>query len=481
MNLVFSEVPISLYRELSNFLNAEDYWRFINMSNSNPFKLIKHETRIITVNSKETEIFLEDENFRNNILSKISFPDLQLRLVYIVAHHYPDCIPDSIPLYRFICQGTNVDKGLPCRPELFENIRDLWIHGYFPFVEFPTLPNLKGLRLVHNHQVKDFSLLENLHEVFLEETDISNVDCFCNVNILKLKSCPKVEDVSKLGKVYDVTFIECAGILDVAVLTNNSRVCIRGCLNIKTFNNCFKRAKNIVISPALSLTGLKQFENVIDLTVGHFPGNKTPVSNTLMTVSFSQCMNLNDLTSFSNVHNVSFWDCSNVFHLDGLNTVRFFNIVRCDNLVDISAIGIKAQSVRIDHCGGIKDYGYLKNVPRVHLISSGIANGHDLENVHHLTLLDCKQITDISMLGNVFDLELVSCPNISSVQGLENVAKIQISMCKGLKSLDGLGNNQKIILDLKLFPETIYRAVFPPELYQMEEENRYFGILCRKS
>jgi hypothetical protein len=364
------------------------------MSNSNPFKLIKHETRIITVNSKETEIFLVDENFRENILSKISFPDLQLRLVYIVAHHYPECIPDNIPLYRFICQGTNVDKGLPCRPELFENIRDLWVHGYFPFAEFPSLPNLKGLRLVHNHQVKDFSLLENLHEVFLEETDISNVDCFCNVNILKLKSCPKVEDVSKLSKVFDITFIECIGILDVTVLTNNARVCIRGCLNIKTFNNCFKKAKNIVISPALSLTGLKQFENVVDLTVAHFSGNKTPVSNTLMTVSFSQCLNLNDLTSCSNVHNVSFWDCSNVFHLDGLNTVRFFNLTDISNLSHLS-------EAAFSHCMSLAIVSPLKKLRKLSLIS-------------------CLRIVDITDLSEIPFLLLKDCSNIETCYELQN-------------------------------------------------------------
>jgi hypothetical protein len=41
------------------------------MSNSNPFKLIKKEARIINVNSKETEIFLVYESSRNNILSRI--------------------------------------------------------------------------------------------------------------------------------------------------------------------------------------------------------------------------------------------------------------------------------------------------------------------------------------------------------------------------------------------------------------------------
>ena len=63
-----------------------------------------------------------------------------------------------------------------------------------------------------------------------------------------------------------------------------------------------------------------------------------------------------------------------------------------------------------------------------------------LGNVHTLDLIDCDNVTDVSMLGNGHTLNLSGCFNVTDVSMLGNVHTLNLSDCDNVTDVSMLGN-----------------------------------------
>jgi hypothetical protein len=87
----------------------------------------------------------------------------------------------------------------------------------------------------------------------------------------------------------------------------------------------------------------------------------------------------------------------------------------------------------------------LKRIPRVIIRDCPhLTNGHDLVNVHNLTV-DCPSFKDATMLGGVYHLDLGHCKP-DSLSGLQNVAILEMNTFpKDGLGVFSTGTNQKIV------------------------------------
>jgi hypothetical protein len=92
---------------------------------------------------------------------------------------------------------------------------------------------------------------------------------------------------------------------------------------------------------------------------------------------------------------------------------------------------------------------YFGNVLSVSLINSSlIEDVSALSSVKYLSLAQCKNVKDVSMLGNCYSLDLEGCELIGDVSSLGKVAYLSILDCAGInKGFDALTLNTFLSLN----------------------------------
>ena len=136
-------------------------------------------------------------------------------------------------------------------------------------------------------------------------------------------------------------------------------------------------------------------------------------------------INLLNFSSLKNLHtiNLSYTD---IISLNGLEHVKYFTAMWCDNLVDLNGAR-NAYSANFSNCCNIIDVSALGNVHDLDLSGCPITDVSMLGRVHTLNI-SCTQVSDVSALGNVHTLD-ISCTPVTDISALTNVQDLNIAYC----------------------------------------------------
>jgi hypothetical protein len=246
------------------------------------------------------------------------------------------------------------------------------------------------------------------------------------VRSLSVGYCSAVSNVNRLGNISNLRLWECKGLTDISGLTNNYKLTIERCCNIKKHSGFGK-----VIYLTTNLTGWLS-EKRDNLEMKHLEQSCGDLPSSF------------NLSVFANLSSVSLQSCHTLTSLDGLSKVKRIEIHSAEKLTDISCLSSKTQQfVSLSFCKSLVSFKPLDYIQIVHISNCNqFIHGSDVQNVPFLTIYGCP-IVDVSMLGKCQTLRLERCNYIETLQGLENIPNIQIIRCS-LDSLDGLGNNHRI-------------------------------------
>ena len=118
--------------------------------------------------------------------------------------------------------------------------------------------------------------------------------------------------------------------------------------------------------------------------------------------------------------------------LGALQCVRWLNLYGAANLWDANMFKY-VHTLSLAQCKQISDVSLLGNVHDLNLSGTNVSDVSMLGKIHKLCLDGCSKIRDVSALGSVHTLSLYSCKNV-----------VDVSALGGVHTLD-LGSNLQII------------------------------------
>lgn len=109
---------------------------------------------------------------------------------------------------------------------------------------------------------------------------------------------------------------------------------------------------------------------------------------------------------FCNLFKLSIRECSND-NLQPLQLIPDLTVRQCPNIQDFSMLGRQKRLV-IHTCDGLKDV-------------------RSFRAIHHLELISCKNLEDVSPLYGIYDLTIQKCPNVKDISSLGGHHRLKLS------------------------------------------------------
>lgn len=219
-----SEIIIAIYE----WLNRNEQWQMI-MSNKT-IQQDLHQHQYFQLNYEMSIMYVFDDDFRNNIQSRIPNTSQQLSLdlssTPTISDHHLHKVANVHALNLSQCfRIKNVS--------VLERVHELSLAHCDQVTDVSALGNVRILNLSLCSNIWDVSALGNVHTLDLSFcSNIWDVSALGNVHTLILTSCENIEDVSALGNVHTLNLSYCYGILDVSALKNVHTLDLTGCYNI---------------------------------------------------------------------------------------------------------------------------------------------------------------------------------------------------------------------------------------------------------
>ncbi len=281
--LLLVNLPDVIIKHLQSFLSNDDIHYFLNC-NKLHFSSLKEETIYFSLNKEKSREYVEDERFREMILSKVKDGSKQIGLIF--DHKYK--VPDIFDIVAQKIDFGGIEFG-ESYPHLLKNVASQSYYLPTEVNEIPFLPILQDLQLYKCSNIRDFSSLSHLRKLQLEEAsqltdltsllnipDLTFIDCpniqnfsilsskrqqFLSIyestltdvsflrNMLKVDLCflDLLVDVSPLHGVKDLSLFSCFNIRDISSLGNHYRLKIRCCQSIQRGYECFRTVRHAEI------------------------------------------------------------------------------------------------------------------------------------------------------------------------------------------------------------------------------------------
>jgi hypothetical protein len=445
--------PKELYLILREHLSSLEYLRLLN-SSKKIFEKVKFETRKIFLYKVESEQFLSDEDYKNNILKRIDDCNSQLYIQSKDARvlQIPKC-EISITSSTF----TYVKDLSPLLSNRSYVELNLW-NNEFAEDSFSDLQNIRKMNLLNFPEIQDIAPLANLQQLTLSNfPHLVNVSFLWKLSKLTLIDCHSISDISHLGNISCLTIINCSGVSDISGLTANKSLTIEKCPNIIDFIPMFN-AKRL----QTDLFKATEFaaEKVESLYLSHLEQNEfiylyLPFQH-LQCLSLTSSFVLTHLRGCSNIPIIRLCSCPSLRDISDLKPANSFFTM--ENLNEkLSSLYFRTpRRVTIIDCNRIEDFSSLKNVLDVKIIDcENFRNGYDVENVHSLSLNNCSNLRNVFPLGKIQNLTMMNM-NIRSatLMGLSKIPKITLLHCN-IPSLEGIGENLEITLSPDIIEQDI--------------------------
>ena len=183
-------------------------------------------------------------------------------------------------------------------------------------------------------------------------------------------------------------------------------------------------------------------------------------------MSLNECQGFTDVSALGRVHtlNLGFTDVHDVSNLVGVVDLDLSECrININSLITLSTRNKNLKSLTLNRIRGITD-----------IILNTIVN--NFTNLSELSLVECQEFTDVSILGKlhildlsetliddvralsrVHTLYLINCPNISDVSSLVNVRNLYLRDSDEINDVSMLGNLEELdIRGLPIEDEVIY-------------------------
>lgn len=439
-------LPLEIYREIKEWLNEKEYFLLLNTSKR--YSRVKWATRRITLKHIETHHFVGNEEFRQKILSKISSPYSQLRLI----------IEDDIEVDTSL--DWEVIRDIKCSLEKYNESIDP--AGWYRLLDgrksiccytYPNpMPDNTVISNVIKLQIHFFlpQAIYNIASLSLNQCRLNDLQFFQNcrqLTELKLYSCSGLQSLRGLEMISSsLLYLEIYSLPDLRDISTISFLKLRNC----EVSSC----KLIEDYHPLTSSGHRR----IDLR----PETSVKINySSFLTTTRSLCLRDSNLLSlpespFSSLYFLQLIYCDNLSDLSTtLYWIPFLEVIGCKTIQDISGLG-GHQYVKVSGCHGITDFSSLRNVPSVYLYyCNGFLDGNQVKNVKHLIVERCEYFRDPSPFDQVNELGLKFL-TLKSLVGLYAVPIVELVYVKCEDGFHGIGGNQRIKFlksDFKEFKE----------------------------
>jgi hypothetical protein len=437
-------LPSEIVRLLSQyFLNGKDQekkvfqfcqdWRnFMNTSKSY-FGKWKKESQLIVLQDPLALQFYQSSKIRQQVLSYIEHPRLQLDLCFNNIDWDRSVDLESVLNVRRVHVGSG--EVVPCSVD-FEEIE-------FKYCSFTD----NSLR--YYSRVKRFYFIDDTSEQVLDLEPLHHIE----TGLFHIQQCENYYCLTKLQS------------LDIS-----------GCLSV-TDVTCFQHIPKLTLSQCPFITDISSLGNVRELDLS-FNEQITDVSSLgrVPVLRLYYCKGVKDVSKLNHVRNLDIGGCYLITDISGLDSVEVLNISGCSAITSLSSLSLK--ELKMKDCKGIQDFQGLTSLrkleassretssnsnspfsllltqltelsifygnPLNHFVSNPVTHFNYfpfLERISVLNILDYifPDIIFPSLLS-LRSLTLESCKNIPSLRLLPALGYLNISYCHELRSLHIIGS-----------------------------------------
>ncbi len=157
--------------------------------------------------------------------------------------------------------------------------------------------HVRGKKKIRDRHLKGIAHISGLS--LRECGDVRNVSILGNVHTLDL-SDTKISDISALGNIHRLSLAQCNRIKDVSI-------------------SALKRVHTLTLN-LTDTTDVSSLGHLYRLEIWH-------------------CKNLKNVSALGNLHHLSLWGCWSVTDVSALGNVRNLDLGKCKFLKDVSALG----------------------------------------------------------------------------------------------------------------------------------------------
>jgi len=196
----------------------------------------------------------------------------------------------------------------------------------------------------------------------------------------------------------------------------------------------FTGVRTLILFDFMFLRDLSTLSNIEDLTL-HYCHNVediTPLAN-IRTLNLIYCRLIINVAPLANVHKLYLRSCNGILDVSPLCKVYDLTLDTCVGIEDVSALG-GVHNLKITRCP-VNDFSALGTVYNLYIESLTLDDVSALGSVHTLTLDSCGNVDDVSPLSQVQKLTLSSCNNIRDISALRSVPKLNIIDCPNIRAI----------------------------------------------
>jgi hypothetical protein len=371
---VFDKWPTDLLFILRELLTCLEYHRLMNTSQE-LFQSIRKKTVVFALGFRRSINFVLDEDWKNELISKVEYPDNQIELSffidkcaafsdfsgYLSLPSFRNHLPRKYE-YHFCPVPFATMSYSQFRYNLSRNKMETVISFSFPSVdEISQIPQIQFSNscTFRRHFPNYLETFSHLKKVTISAVDASSFNCLSRCDSLELSSCWQLTDVSQLGNIRVLLIKESHQLKDIRSLTNNFHIGLFSCSKIENYDSLSNSAiiqlsDQNNVEPGvfrkvrqLDLTNCKftkscrfnsesvRFLLVKDPPVDFFQQN---VFHRCRAVVVSQYKRKLDLTIFKNVNSLTLQYCKKLTSLSSLvgNNHTELTIRYCEKITDFS-------------------------------------------------------------------------------------------------------------------------------------------------
>lgn len=424
------DLPEVIFQLIQTFLSNDDYHFFLNTSKQF-FAELKKRTIIFRLSEKACVLCMDDLVFATILLSKVDngWDQIQFPRAYKYSHPKNPLNLESLQSLRFA-------EEVPLLPS---TIKELKLGPLLHLRDVKNLSQLSRLEIRAAHKLEDISQLKDVPDltvVACQMIDFSRYvtlqtklslkclgqirDChpFRHVRHLSLINCASLEDVSPLHGVYDLRITYCEKVKDISGLGGHYRLEISFC-----FHN------------------LRGYESL--LNIPH--------------IILSQC-DISDVSVLRYAKSVELLGCDSLIDISPINHVKRVNLRGNDFINNISELcnvydlSIDIMPVTREDLSKLRNHKLFIDYSKVQE-STTEEGGEEESCIQYLTVKKASlslgtaiSAGRVACFQHLQSLTLTHSDRIRYIRGLEDIPTVKLILLESLVSISGLGRNRCVEL-----------------------------------
>ncbi len=452
--LLLVNLPDVIIRYVQSFLHFDDIHYFLN-SNKLYFSSLKREMIYFSLNKKKSQEYVEDERFREMILSKVKDGSRQIGLSFdrqftlpdirdIVAHkidfggsyypHFPEKVsslvmnlPNKVTEIRFLPMLQELQLSNCINIKDFSNLshlKRLELHDATQLTDITPLQNIPDLSFINCPNIENLSILSSKkqHTLFLSQTAITDVSFLRHIQTVDLCYIDDLIDVSPLYGIKNLLLYGCFSIQDISCLGNHHKLTIADCRSIERGYECFRTVRHAEVL-GYEVPDVCVFQEAKSLRITFFRSMESQffllrdISDLALVTYETDRKEVYNITHLRNRRLSLYEDIIKIHNCNFPSQLRHLRVERCD------------QIVKIINEGKTSIFQHLQSL---HIIDCWIEHVNGLGDIPTLILESCFKLHDISGLGRNRCVELNYCPKIHDVRNLDTVPIVTMKNCNGI-------------------------------------------------